>query len=504
MTTFGITPQGFTPMRLADCIAAYQTALAQVTDPVTGQTLDVDPTNGDDSLLAQLVGILAEADADAWNMLALVYNQFDPLYNSGAGQSATVQLNGIIRNNATPCVLTLALGGTSGAYVPAGSVVQTLDGLYQFTTATTVQLPATGVLATCTTPGVMGSSTANLQIYTPVVGWSTVSVTATTQGTAAETDAALRLRQQSATSTTSYRQIDALYAGLMAVPGVTYARIFSNSTMSDAAPAAYPDSAFVVDAKSVAAIVVGGTDAAVAEALFLKTPIGVGYVTQTGSITTAAVPLTAATITATTASGTLHIHQSGQDDITLTGLSFSGSPAIVASTAAITLNGAMPSGKTTWWSYSSNKLVYTPTGLYTGNVWFSDASSGALVTALGLPGIATVAASSVTLTDVQGFSYPISFIRPAQVPVNVAVTIANIGPQYPGDTTAHADVTAAILAFAAANYTPGTTVYAGTLYGPALAAAGLNWNVTSITVNGGTSVAIDWWQQAAITVTVSG
>src|ERR1035441_1714731 len=128
MTTFGITPQGFTPMRLADCIAAYQAALATVTDPATGQTLDVDLTNGDDSLLAQLVGINAEHDADVWNILALAYNQFDPLYNSGAGQSATVQLNGIIRNPATPCVLTLTLGGTSGAYVPAGSIVQTQIG----------------------------------------------------------------------------------------------------------------------------------------------------------------------------------------------------------------------------------------------------------------------------------------------------------------------------------------------------------------------------------------
>ena len=405
MTTFGITPQGFTPRRTADIIASLQTKMSQVTDPATGQTLDIDLTNGDDSLIAQFAGIIAEQLADIENLAALAYNQFDPLYNSGEGQSATVQLNGIIRNPATAAVLTLSLGGTAGAYVPAGSIVQTLDGLFQFATNTTVQLPATGVAATCTTSGVMASSTADLQIYTPVTGWATVTETAIAQGTAAETDAELRARQQVATSTTSYRQIDALYAGVMAVPGVTFCRIFSNSTVADAVPsqpinyAASPiNSTVTVAAKSVAAVVVGGTNLAVAEALFLKTPIGVGYVVTNHGMT----------------------------------------------------------------------------------------------------------ATSVNLTDVQGFVYPIKFVRPAAVAIAVAVTITNIGPGYPGDTTAQADVAAAIAAFAAANYVPGVSVYASSLYGPALAAAGVNWTVSSITVNAGASVPVDWWQQAALTITVSG
>ena len=272
MADFGVTSTGFTPKRLADIVDSLTARLQSVQDPVTGETLQFDPT--DSSVLANIVGIVAEEIAAVWSAAQLAYLQFDPRYNTGAGQSGTVQLNGIIRDPGHATVLSLALTGTDGAIIPAGSLVTTPDRLATFATTESVTI-ASGtatVTAACTEPGpvvVAGSTT--MLIATPTAGWATATCSSTPiAGAAPETDEALRLRQQSATSTTAYRHIEAIYAAIMAVPGVTYCRVYQNATLDN------PDTRSI-GAKSIAAVVLGGVDEDIANALFLRTPVGIGY-----------------------------------------------------------------------------------------------------------------------------------------------------------------------------------------------------------------------------------
>jgi uncharacterized phage protein gp47/JayE len=270
--TFGLTPQGFTPKRLADIIASVQANLNAVTDPVSGETLVVDLN--DNSVFSQVAGIIAEEIADCWTAAAAAYLQFDPLFNTGAGQSGTVQLNGLLRIPPTATVLNLQAGGTAGATIPAGSVVSTSDNLNQFTTNESVTIGSGGTVeveATCTTLGaVVVADSAAMSVGTPVRGWTTVTCLATViQGAAGETDEALRIRQQVSTSETSYRQIEAIYAAVLNVPGVTYCRVYQNNTITTDSNG--------IPAKSIAVVVNGGDNTAIAKELFKRVPVGVGY-----------------------------------------------------------------------------------------------------------------------------------------------------------------------------------------------------------------------------------
>ena len=82
-------------------------------------------------------------------------------------------------------------------------------------------------------------------------------------------DALLRVRQQQSTSLTSYRQVDAIYAAVINVPGVLFCRVCQNSTLTTDYRG--------IPGKTISAVVVGGDDQAVANAIFGKTSIGMSY-----------------------------------------------------------------------------------------------------------------------------------------------------------------------------------------------------------------------------------
>lgn len=79
-----------------------------------------------------------------------------------------------------------------------------------------------------------------------------------------ETDTALRLRRQQQTSATSSRQVDAIYAAVVGVPDVNYCRVYVNNTL-------IADSRGL-PGKSIAVVVVGGDDEAIANAIFNVAP----------------------------------------------------------------------------------------------------------------------------------------------------------------------------------------------------------------------------------------
>ena len=72
----------------------------------------------------------------------------------------------------------------------------------------------------------------------------------------------MHVKQSRATAATSYRQVDAIISGIMTVPGVTYARLYVNKTLTTDARG--------IAGKTMAAVVVGGLDADIANVLRLK------------------------------------------------------------------------------------------------------------------------------------------------------------------------------------------------------------------------------------------
>ena len=93
--SFGLTPQGFVPKRLADIITEAEDNLSGIVDPDSGEMLDADFSSNDPAM--QIVKVPLDGLGDAWSALQLVADQYDPDNAAGILLSKLVQLNGINR-----------------------------------------------------------------------------------------------------------------------------------------------------------------------------------------------------------------------------------------------------------------------------------------------------------------------------------------------------------------------------------------------------------------------
>jgi uncharacterized phage protein gp47/JayE len=125
--------------------------------------------------------------------------------------------------------------------------------------------------ATCQDAGAVTAGAGTLtQIATPVAGLASVTNTsAASAGADQETISALRVRRARSTLAPASGPVEAIYANLANVPGVTYARAYQNNTLAT-------DSRGIA-AKSVAAVVVGGDDDAIALTLLERTGVASGW-----------------------------------------------------------------------------------------------------------------------------------------------------------------------------------------------------------------------------------
>lgn len=263
--SFGMTDQGFKPKRLADILDSINTKLQNVTDPDTGEHPFVNETA--DGVLMQFASILAEELSICWEQAYVASTQFDPPNASGAALRGLVQINAINPSYGSATQIPMTLGGTAGVVIPAGSRISDIDGMEVYQTVASATIGNGGTVtvnAVCTENGPKEpAANTIIAIQTPIYGWSSATNgTATSIGTEPDTDADLHIKQERATSATSYRQADAIIAGLTNVPGVTFARLYVNNTVTTDARG--------IAGKTMAPVVVGGEDTAIADVLRLK------------------------------------------------------------------------------------------------------------------------------------------------------------------------------------------------------------------------------------------
>ena len=120
---FGVTAEGYNLKTLADINEETQTALNQVTDPATGERLQVnlsDPSN----IVTQIVAIPNEQIANGFLIDEAAYNQFDPAKAVGDGLSGLVQLAGLLRLGATASrvILTFDTDPTTQGSMTSGAL----------------------------------------------------------------------------------------------------------------------------------------------------------------------------------------------------------------------------------------------------------------------------------------------------------------------------------------------------------------------------------------------
>jgi uncharacterized phage protein gp47/JayE len=264
-TVYGVIETGFVLRRLSDILDGMVTALSTVIDPITGETLTPNLADENDPMIQQ-INAFSDVLAEAWEHLQLTYNQFDPSKATGAGLSGLVQLNGIRRQAGTYSTVTLTLTGTAGKYLPAGQQVGDINDIIVFELPE-VTFDGSGdatVVATCTEKGPVAAAIGTLiKILTPVAWWRTVTnLTAATLGVAEETDLELRARQKLSTMTTASSLVESVYGAICNIADVLYCRVYQNLTLiTDARD---------IPAKCIAVVVLGGTDAAIAQVLWTK------------------------------------------------------------------------------------------------------------------------------------------------------------------------------------------------------------------------------------------
>lgn len=268
---YGMTSQGFVPKRLAQILTDLNGNIADIVDPGTGEFPFQSAT--DDSILQQVLGVFAEGLSECWEAAYDGSVQFDPLKNSGAGQAGTIQLNAMLLKPGAYTIVEMELTGKNGTTVPKGSRIASQDGLQVFATMEPVFIGASGtatVQAECTVKGDAEPEPGTIiSIQTPQGGWLNAKNTATLAvGSVQETEEEARRRQQRSTSLTSYRQIEAIYAAVMNVSGVIFCRAYQNSEV-------YPADARGIPFKEVAVVAEGGAPREIAQALFLRFPVGV-------------------------------------------------------------------------------------------------------------------------------------------------------------------------------------------------------------------------------------
>lgn len=268
----GVTATGFEAKRLADILADASAELALIVDPASGETLE--PEFGSEDPAMQVVQVPLDAVDQAWQMGQIVFEQFDPTKAVGASLSSLVELNGIERQPSTPSTATVSLTGTAATYIPAGQLVSDVDNTVQWRTDFDVTLDGSGlgqVGVTSLTFGPVAAAAGTLtSIVTSVPGWATViNPTAASLGRDVESDTELRLRRTKSTMAPAASPVESVYANLANVPGVTYVRVYQNNTLATDARGIAP--------KTVAAVVVGGADLAVARELLARTGVSAGW-----------------------------------------------------------------------------------------------------------------------------------------------------------------------------------------------------------------------------------
>ncbi len=259
MSDFGVTEQGFVLKRLADILDEAKTALQSIQDPITGEYLQPNFTSADPAM--QIVLVVLNSIANAWEGMEVTFNQFDPQKATGAALSSLVELNGLDRKQATASTASISVTGTDSTVIPAGSIVTDLQNTNNWEVDTDITINS-GVglgTVTCQTLGSVFAATNTLNtIVTPILGWSTVNnSTQSVTGEDKETDSELRARRDNSTLAPGVSQSEAVAANLKNLSGVTYVKVLVNDSLTVNSNGIQP--------KSMAVIIDGGDDQEIAK-----------------------------------------------------------------------------------------------------------------------------------------------------------------------------------------------------------------------------------------------
>lgn len=243
---------------------------------IYGADINVLPNSPD----GQLIHIFAQAKLDMLEMIQQIFASFDPDQAIGVQLDQRCSLNGVVRNPGTYTVTNVSVTATQAVTIPGLDTAPDAPFTVSDASGNQYQLvTAHAFVGAATTPLVFRAAT--LGEITPALNTITTIVTlllgiasvnnpgaATTIGTNEESDFSLRIRRARSVALPSKGFYQGLIAALTVTEGVTSINLLENVTD-------------VVDGNgipghSIWAIVAGGTDADVAQAIYVKRNAGCG------------------------------------------------------------------------------------------------------------------------------------------------------------------------------------------------------------------------------------
>lgn len=261
----GLDSAGFTPKTLEEIKEDIETSLKASFGPQINLLAT--------SVFGQLVGLLSNLNAEEWEVLEEVYNSQYPDTASGVALDNVCAITGVTRLPATKSTVLLTVDLDAATTLPAGRVVSVADSpASRFVTTEEVTSGGAGTYfveaeAEVTGP-VVGNTGTITVIETPVAGWNSVTNSADAEiGREIETDEDLRLRRESLLRVTGSATAEAIRSDILDIEDVQACFVFENTssvTDGDGVPG-----------KAFEAVVLGGDDSLIAEAIWASKPAGI-------------------------------------------------------------------------------------------------------------------------------------------------------------------------------------------------------------------------------------
>ena len=232
-------------------------------------------------------GQIASSEAaiigNVYDNFAFLTTQSDPAFATGRYQDGIARIYFIERLPALPTIVQLACTGLTGTTIPVGALALAQDGRTYVCTMAGI-IPVGGSITlpfSCTVTGPIAAPAGSVNaIYQAIPGWATVNNVADgVLGQNTESAAAFETRRRQSVAKNSIGSLPSIIGAVLSVPNVLDAYVTDNATA-----AAVVIGGVTIAARSLYVAAVGGTDLAVATAIWSKKAPSCGY---TGTTTIA-------------------------------------------------------------------------------------------------------------------------------------------------------------------------------------------------------------------------
>lgn len=275
MSTTNVPPIQFTPAGLIlPEESAILTGVQEDYDAAFGGGLNPGLSTPQGQLATSETAIITEKNSE----VAYIVNQVDPQYSSGRFQDAIARIYFLTRLPATSTAVTCILGGLPSTVIPAGTFAQDTSG-NTYSLLGTVTIGSGGTVSSswqnlATGPIACPAGTLT-QVYQAIPGWDTITNAADgVPGQNVESQAEFELRRQASVAINSRGSVQAIKANVAEVPNVLDVYVIDNPSGNTVATGS---TAYPMLPHSIYVGVVGGVDANIAQAIWVKKDDGCNY-----------------------------------------------------------------------------------------------------------------------------------------------------------------------------------------------------------------------------------